>query len=151
MMLAASPTSLDRRVAATQQLLDAWKGRPFSWKAGSHCVAMVAEHLRRMGYTPPMAKAGVFASPLSAQRALKRVGVTTLSEAVDLMGLPRIAPAAALAGDIIELPGEAPGALTVALGNGRVLGWHPDADGAVVLQPSEYISAWRVAPLTSSA
>jgi hypothetical protein len=146
MILAAPPTALDRRVAATQQLLDAWKGRPFSWKTGSHCVAMVAEHLRRMGYEPPLAQAGSFASPASAQRALKRVGVTTLSEAVDLMGLPRIASASALAGDIIELPGEAPGALGVALGNGRLLGWHPDAEGAVVVQPTAYIAAWRVDP-----
>ncbi|WP_174291000.1 DUF6950 family protein [Sphingomonas bacterium] len=145
-MVAAEPSPLDRRVAATQQLLDDWKGRPFDWKAKQHCVRMVAEHLRRMGYTPPLAKAGAYSSALGARRAMKRVGVDTLSEAVDLMSFPRIAPAAALVGDIVELPGEDPGALAVALGNGRVLGWHPDADGAVVVQPLEYVAAWRVDP-----
>ncbi len=146
-MLAAEPSPLDRRVAATQQLLDDWKGRPFSWEEKRHCVRMVAEHLRRMGYTPPLAKAGSFTSPLSAARALKRVGVETLSEAVDLMGLPRIAPAEALAGDIVEMPGDAPGALTVALGNGRVIGWIGDHPDAVVMQPTMYVTAWRVEPI----
>jgi hypothetical protein len=43
------------------------------------------------------------------------------------------------------LPGEdALDALVVALGNGRVLGWHPDAAGAEVLQPLAFESAWRV-------
>lgn len=145
-MLVAAPTPLDLRVAATQQLLDDWKGRPFSWRERQHCVRMVAEHLRRLGYRPPLARAGSYASALGAQRALRRFGVETLLEAVDSMGLPRIAPAAAIVGDVIAVPGEAPGALTVALGNGRVLGWHPDADGAAVLQPNAYEAAWRIDP-----
>ena len=145
-MLVAPPSPLDLRVAATQKLLDDWKGVEFSWADNQHCVRMVAEHLRRMGYTPPLSKGGPFTTALGAQRAIKRAGCATLSEAVDLVGLPRIAPAAALVGDIIELPGDAPGCLAVALGNGRVLAWHPDADGAAVLQPSAYVVAWRVTP-----
>jgi hypothetical protein len=146
-MIARTPTPLERRARATQKLLDDWKDRPFDWKTQSHCLRLVVEHLRRMGYKPPLSRAGSFKSALAAKGALKRAKVKTLAEAVDLMGLPRIPPAAALVGDIIELPGEAPfGALTVAVGNNRVLGWHADADGAVVMQPVEYIAAWRVDP-----
>ena len=36
-------------------------------------------------------------------------------------------------------------ALAVAMGNGRVLCWHPDAEGAVVCQPKdEFVTAWAV-------
>ncbi len=57
----------------------------------------------------------------------------------------RVPPAAAWTGDVIAMPGlEGPGALAVALGGGRVLGYHEDAVGAAVLQPSEYVAAWRV-------
>jgi hypothetical protein len=36
-------------------------------------------------------------------------------------------------------------ALAIALGNGRVLGYHDDAPGgATVLQPVLFITAWRV-------
>lgn len=63
---------------------------------------------------------------------------------MDAHGLDRIAPAAALAGDIVMLPGEdALGSLCIALGNGRVLGFHQDAKGAVVMQPTAFAAAWR--------
>lgn len=146
-MIAVPPTVLELRVAATQKTLDDWKDRPFDWATGGHCARMVAEHLRRMGYSPPLARAGKFVSALGAKAALKRLRVKTLSEAVDLLKLERIAPAMAIVGDIVELPGEAPfGALTVALGNGRVLGFFEDAEGCVILQPSEFFGAWRVKP-----
>lgn len=146
-MIARDPTPLEQRVAATQATLDDWKDRPFDWKANSHCVRMVTEHLRRMGYKPPLSKGGSFDTPLGAKRALARAKVKTLGEAVDLLRIERIPPAMAIVGDIIELPGEAPfGALTVALGNGRVLGWHEDAAGCAVLQPLAFVSAWRVDP-----
>ena len=51
------------------------------------------------------------------------------------------APAAAVVGDIVELPGEPPfGALSVAVGNGRVLGYHQDAEGAEILQPTAFLN-----------
>jgi len=44
------------------------------------------------------------------------------------------------------IPGEAPldGALTIAVGNGRVLGFHEDVSVAEILQPVEFVTAWRV-------
>jgi len=141
------PTPLEIRAAATQTLLDDWRDRPIDWAKGHHCVRMVAEHLRRLGHKPPLAKAGQFKTPLGGRGALKRLGVASIGEALDKMGFERIPPAAALVGDVIEIPGEPPfGALTVALGFGRVLGWHEDTEGAVVLQPIEYVTAWRINP-----
>lgn len=140
-------TPIERRAAAAQQLLDDWRGRPIDWKKRHHCARMVTEHLRRLKHKPPLAKAGHFTTPLGGRRALQRLGVERMGEVLDQMGFERIPPAAALVGDIVELPGEAPfGALTVAMGNGRVLGWHEDAAGAEVLQPVEYIAAWRINP-----
>lgn len=145
-MIAREPTPLERRVAITQATLDAWKDRPFDWN-GSHCIRLAADHLRAMGYRPPLSRGGSFKTALAARAALRRAGVATLVEAVDLMKLPRIAPAAALPGDLVAMPGEAPfEALAVAVGNGRVLGFHQDAEGAIVQQPREYVAAWRVEP-----
>lgn len=148
-MIGRSPTVLERRVAATQELLGGWKGRPYDFAGKSHCARMVCEHLRRMGYKPPVAKAGQYKTEVGGLRALRRLGVQALADALDGMGLPRIAPIAALAGDILELPSASPlGCLTVALGNGRVLGFVDDWHEAAVLQPKQYAAAWRVEPLS---
>ncbi len=131
------------RVAATQATVDRFKARPFRY-GSNDCARMVAFHLKRLGLKVSLAKAGSYRSALGATRALKRLGHDSLAEAIDAMGLTRIAPAAAVVGDIVELPGEAPfGALTVAVGNGRVLGFHEDLVGADILQPREYLAAWR--------
>jgi hypothetical protein len=70
-----------------------------------------------------------------------------LSEVLDDRGLMRITPASRIVGDIIEMPGiDGPGSLAVALGNGRILGYHASLTGADVLQPVDMVAAWR--PLT---
>jgi hypothetical protein len=59
----------------------------------------------------------------------------------------RIAPAAAWPGDLIEIPAEERnplGCFMVALTNGRAVGYVDGAIGAAVLQPLEYVAAWRV-------
>src|SRR3546814_10381958 len=64
--------------------------------------------------------AGSYSSALGAKRALAKVGYATLSEALDAH-LPRIAPASALLGDIIEIEGDGPlGSMGVYVGNGRI-------------------------------
>jgi hypothetical protein len=35
------------------------------------------------------------------------------------------------------------GALAMAVGNGRVLSYHEDLDGADIVQPIQYLAAWR--------
>lgn len=131
----------------TQATLDRFKDQPFQF-GKRDCVRMCAFHLRAMGYRPHLAKAGSYSTYLGARRALRAAGFYTLGGAVDGIGLTRIAPAAALPGDLIELPSEDDiGALGIAAGNGRLLGYHPDAAGAVIVQPTEFVAAWRVEPL----
>jgi hypothetical protein len=60
------------------------------------------------------------------------------------MGLDRIAPAEAIVGDLLMLPGvDRLGGLAIALGNGRVVAYHEDVAAAAVLQPLQYLAAWR--------
>lgn len=139
------PSAMERRVSAAQATLDRFKDKPFSF--GTHdCARMVAFHLRQLGYQPMLSKGGSYKTCLGAKRALRRAGYPDLAAAIDRLGLVRIAPAEALPGDILQLPAvDELGALTVALSNGRVLGYHESVAGAVVMQPSAFSGAWRVA------
>ena len=137
-----------RRVAATQATLDRWQGVAFDW-GSADCARMVAGHLRELGLVVRIGKAGSYASALGGSRALRRAGFADLPAALDAHGLVRIAPAATVVGDVLALPADPHdnrgfAALAVALGNGRVLCWHPDAPGAVVCQPLAFEAAWSV-------
>jgi len=140
-----------RRAERTQATLDTWQGRP--WRLGSaDCVRMAADHLRRMGHRVKLPPAGSYRTIRSAVLALDKAGHATVPAALDAMGFERIIPASALAGDIVQMEQDEEqddrlATLVITLGNGRVLGWHPDAPGATILQPiSHMLSAWRVEP-----
>lgn len=141
---------LQRRVDAAQKTLDRFKGKPFKFGRWD-CAQMVFFHLRAMGRPlKAAARAGSYHSLLGGVKQLKKAGHDDLVALMD-SHLERIPPAAALAGDIVAMPGlEGPGALTVAMGNGRVLGYHEEAEGAVVMQPVEMVVAWRVLQLPHS-
>ena len=147
-MTEANEHALVRRAAATQATRDEWWER--RWRMGeADCVRMAASHLRRMGHAVKLPPQGSYRSVRSAAIKLKAQGFASLAEAMDGQGFERIPPAAALVGDVVEFPSEiaALGTLTIALGNGRVLGWHEDApQGACVLQPLDQIAAWRIEP-----
>jgi hypothetical protein len=134
-----------RRQKAAQATVNRFKGAPFAY-GRNDCVRMAVFVLRQMGHRPHLGRAGTYSSARGAVRALKRAGFASLAEAMDGQHLARIAPAAALPGDLVMIPAEAPfdGALTVAVGNGRVLGYHQDLDGADILQPVQYLAAWRL-------
>lgn len=137
-------SELVRRRDATQATVDAWKGRKFRL-GQADCVRLVADHLRRMGRRVRLPAKGSYGTLIGAQKALKARGYDDLPTALDSMGFVRVAPAAALPGDIIAIPSEhAIGCLMVAVGNGRALGFHEDVEGAEILQPVEYLGAWRV-------
>ncbi len=134
-----------RRQRAAQATVDRFKGAPFVY-GKNDCARMAVHVLRGMGHRPVLGKAGSYKSAIGAARALKRFGHGDLLAALDGLRLPRIAPAAALVADLVMLPGEGPfgGALTVAVGNGRVLGYHEDLGTAEILQPIQFVAAWRV-------
>lgn len=136
-----------RRVAAAQATLDEFVGKPFRW-GHNDCARLVAAHLRRMGYKVRVPSKGSYASSRSALKMLRARGFDSMGAAIDAVGLERIAPAEANAGDIVQgASGDAFGALGVKLGNGRLLGYHEHAPGAVVLQEVRLDVAWRVTPL----
>ena len=119
------PLHMVDRVAATQRTLDRFKGKGHAF-GSCDCIRIAAAHVRQFGYKPQLAKAGSYRSLNGAKAALARAGYATVADAVDALGLERIPPASAWVGDLIELPSEdGLAALTVALGNGRVLGFHP--------------------------
>lgn len=134
-----------RRQQAAQATVDRFLDQPYQL-GKNDCVRLAAFALRKMGRRPQLGKAGSYSSPLGAVRALKRAGFDTLAAALDALGLDRIAPAAALPCDILLVPGPAPfdGALYVAVGNGRAIGFHDEVPGATILQPVQFIAAWQV-------
>lgn len=134
-----------RRQQAAQATIDRFQGKPLSY-GRDDCARMTVFCLRKLGVKVSLLKAGVYKSHLSSVRALKKLGHASLSDAVDALGLPRIAPAMALPGDILALP-SASGedfALAVAVGNGRVLAfWEGSGSVCTVIQPIQYAHAWR--------
>ena len=129
---------------AAQAAVDRFDGQPFVW-GKNDCVRLSAFVLRKLGHKPNLARAGSYSSLLGAKRALARTGFASLEAALDALGLPRIPPAAATTGDIVGLPGEGDWtALTVAVGNGRVLGFMEGRGG--IMQPVTTVTAWRVNP-----
>lgn len=138
-------TEMLRRQRAAQATVDRFRGVPFAY-GKNDCARLAAFALRQMGHKPGLAKAGSYSSALGAARALKRLGHDDLASGLDALGLLRIPPIAALPADLIMLPGEGAfgGAIAMAVGNGRVLGYHEDLDGADILQPVEFVGAWRL-------
>lgn len=136
-----------RRVAAAQWTLDTFRRRKF--KLGTaDCVRMTAGHLRKLGYKVKLPAAGSYSSAVTAMRRLQERGFTDLPQALEAHGLVPIPPAAAIVGDVLQLEADHPlGALAIALGNGRVVGYHQDTPGAEVLQPVAIERAWRAMPL----
>lgn len=130
---------------AAQATVDRFNGLPLTY-GKDDCVRMSAFCLRQLGVKASLLKAGAYKSELGAARALKRAGYDTLSDAVDALGLPRIAPAMCLPGDLMALPSDDPDriGLAVALGNGRVLAfWEGAGSVCTVVQPLIYAHAWR--------
>lgn len=110
------------------------------------CARLGTFVLYGMGHKSPLVRATWYRTAGGAGRALRRLGFKSLVEAIDSIGLNQIPPAAALPADLIMLPAEDVfgGSLTVAVGNGRVLGYHEDLPGAEILQPTGYVAAWRL-------
>src|SRR3546814_9900413 len=116
-------TPIERRHAATEATLAKYRDQPFKW-GRYDCARVIAHQAKKLGHKVSLAKAGSYSSALGAKRALAKVGYATLSEALDAH-LPRIAPASALLGDIIEIAGDGPlGSMGVYVGNGSICCYH---------------------------
>ena len=146
---------LARRVAATQEILNAWRYRELVW-GSDDCARMTAAMLTRLGWSPRLSRGGYYKSALGAAKALKRAGFADAAAWLDDVGLIRIPPAAALPGDIFGLchaEQELGVGLAICIGNGRVLGFGDNGDGIrchvwplnLTVEGATYI-AWRADP-----
>lgn len=132
--------NLVKRVAATQKTVERFKGKTFH-PGACDCVKLVIVHAKHMGKRISIPKYG---SWKSAAATMRKLGFATLSEAMDHY-FTRIEPHQVLAGDIIEMPGSHQfAALSIAVGNGRVIGFHESIPHCDVLQPVMISGAWRI-------
>lgn len=135
-----------RRVAAAQACIDRFSGKAYDPASNRDCIKLTLHAMRKMGRSTGILKGKRYTTEAGGVKVMRSLGFKNLIEALDGAGLERIPPAAALPGDIIALETEADSpfgcALTVAVGNGRVIGF----SGGVgqVMQPLAYLTAWRV-------
>lgn len=132
------------KARAAQACVDRFAGKAYA-PGKRDCAILAAHLLHHLGRSVPPMKGARYSTEAGAFKALRRRGFGCLVEAVDSLGLERIAPARAVAGDLVALPSEDSRwgcALTVALGNGRVFGFIDGVCQAV--KPLAFVAAWRV-------
>ncbi|MAN12108.1 MAG: hypothetical protein CMN63_06805 [Sphingobium sp.] len=135
---------LAARRDATRRTVERFAGHPFAW--GQYdCGKMVIAHLRLMGRRPVLGPGGSWKSAVGLARFLRRHGGSGAACLDEWMPHSRIIPAQAIIGDVVEMPGDSVGGtFGVCVGNGRVLAYHEDAEAAAIIQPGQYLAAWRV-------
>ena len=133
----------NERVAAAQACIDTYAGKPFGWGTRD-CVRLAAFLLKKRGHGVSLAKVGGYTTEIGGLRAMRRLGFSSLIEAMDAQGFERIAPAAAWPGDIVALEGPEAwgGALAVKVSGDAVLGALEGEFG--VLRPLRTVAAWRI-------
>lgn len=138
---------LVRRQRAFEMTERHFAGRP--WEPGKvDCARMAGFHLKRFGWRLP--RVAHYSTIEQGTARLLALGVATLPELLDRIGLQRIAPAAARLGDIVSIPsgddaGQI-GALGLAIGNGSYKVFHPDHEGLVSFRTQLVLAAWSVTP-----
>lgn len=144
-------SALAKRVEAVQTVLARFEKQPLAW-GRFDCGRLAVAMLRAMGHKVRLSQFGQFSTEAGALAAIQRKGFNDLPEILDSWGLPRIAPAAALPGDLIGFlpqvnpqtgaPASPFTSLAVFIGNGRILGFHDAVGLCVVMQP-DFLSAER--------
>ena len=136
-----------KRQAATQACMDRF-GFKVVEPGVRDCGKLTAHALHKQGRSAKLLNASRHTTWAGALRYLAKVGAKDLVALIDMMGLERIPPAAALPGDIIAMPTEDANdfgcSLTVALDNGRVLGLNPATNLIEPMIPHLFVCAWRV-------
>lgn len=139
--------NLAERVARTNGVIEQFKGKPFDWKTRGNCIHLAKAQAKALKVRTPTVPR--FTTYAGAVKALKATGHESLETLLDSLFL-RIPTSRMIVGDIAMLPGRAPfGALVIAAGGQKVIGWHGDAE---CLQPVEvnscdFIAAWAVGRL----
>ncbi|APX65591.1 hypothetical protein AV944_06730 [Sphingomonas sp. LK11] len=139
------------RVNATQATIDKWLDKTFEWGTAD-CGQMVGSHLESLGLSTLLSQAGTYTTEIGAKRVMKRLGASSMEDFLDKLGLPRIAPASAVVGDVIGFPGGRDEdhqwtALGVHVGASDILGFAAaDGEDAIVRVGPVSVAtvAWRV-------
>lgn len=131
------------RVDATNKTMAKYRERAFDWN-GASCIHLARTQLRNMGHKPPRIPA--FRSAIGAKRAMTTNGYETVADIFDGLGLPRIAPAAMLVGDLAMLPGEDGFDAVVICVGGKLMGWHGAAEKLAIIGEAvgQVSAAWRL-------
>jgi hypothetical protein len=131
---------LVERMRVTQKTVDRFKGKMFE-PGKIDCIQLIIGHAAHAGVKIEVEPYGDWES---AAAVLRRRGYRTLGEAMD-DHFERIDPSRALFGDFIEAPGgNGFSSLSVAVGNGRVLGFHEEIPHADIIQPLLMSGAWTL-------
>ena len=134
-----------RRQRAVDACVQRFAGKPYA-PGSRDCVKLAGHALHKMGRRVGLTKGVRYTSERGALKALKALGFADLLAAMDATGRPRIAPAAALPGDILALAADGPFGcgLAVYAGNGAALAYQDGHDGAVMLRlETPPLAAWR--------
>jgi hypothetical protein len=135
---------LIRRQRALAFVVGKYKGRACDFRTAD-CVRMARTLLVKMGHRK-LPKLPRYSSLVGAKRALAQRGWKGTAEMLDAV-LPgrRIAPSTMWPGDLAVVPDDQGlGAIWIRVDNGRMLGWHQDAEEAVIIAPHRIDMAWRV-------
>ncbi|MFN3836790.1 MAG: DUF6950 family protein [Brevundimonas sp.] len=136
-----------RRAAAAEACWKRFNGK--SYDPGKRdCVKLATHALIKMGHGSGLMKGLRYSSEAQGYRLLRKAGFKNLIEAVDARGLPRIAPAMAMQGDLLAMPagGDGPfgAALAVAMSDGIILGFSHDHGICSTWRANTFITAWRL-------
>lgn len=151
-MTAAATIDLALRGAVTETVIELFRERTFDWRE-PHCINLARAQGIAMGYDlPPVPR---FETAQGARRALKKMGVNSVAELLDLWFERHSAPAFARIGDLLLLPGEtelglrddALAGVGIADGLGNIFGWHssdPTKLSAVTAAQAHFVAAWKL-------
>lgn len=141
-----------RRMRAAAACRKRFHEKPY--KPGTRDCPLLALHLlHHSGVRVPWAKGLKWKTEADGLRVLKGLGFASLIEAADSIdALTRIAPAMAMAGDLVALPtSHKLGALAVSMGNGSLLAFTDHSPNAEILTGvTDFVRdergpcAWRV-------
>lgn len=139
------------RQQAVTACVNRFVGQPLIW-GKTDCVKLCALALRKQGHPVPLLKGVRYSSEQTALRRFKEQKLSSLCDAVDALGLVKIAPAMAMPGDLIAMPAGDQNPFGCGLGvvhtpaSRRIIAASDDTQEFRVLAPelSQALCVWRV-------
>ena len=134
-----------RRAAAAEACRQRFYGKAYD-PGARDCLKLANHALIKMGHGSGVVKGLRYSTEAQGYRLMRKAGFASLPEGLDAKGLPRIAPAAALQGDLIAMDAGEDNpfgaSLMVAMSDGLVLGF---SEGICsTWRPLAYQAAWRL-------